>query len=108
MRSLFITGATVIPVPAGDDAPLPSAMDIESYIERLESILNQHDFFETWSVQNIEVFENISTVISTYEARANINDAEPLKRGINLIHLYKDGKRWKFVNMLWKDNTSYK
>lgn len=64
MRSLFIPGARLFPNSAVGNNSQPSAIDIDSYSQRLAAFLSQHDFFETGFIHQIEVFGNIASVIS--------------------------------------------
>ena len=73
MRSLFLPGASLVPSSAVSGASPPSAIDIEAYVQRLAGFLSQRDFFETGFVHRVEVYGNIASVISTYEARHTPN-----------------------------------
>jgi hypothetical protein len=105
MRSLFVPGASLVPSSVVCGTSLPSAIDIEAYIQRLAGFLSQYDFFETGLIHHIEVYGNIASVISTYEARHTPNEPEPFRRGVNFILLLSDGNRWWLTSMIWKDET---
>ncbi len=103
LRSLFISGAKIIPSSVVNGAAPQSAVEIDAYIERLAGFLGQHDFFETGIIQHVEVYDHIASVISTYEARHTPEDPLPFKRGVNYIHLLNDGTRWRLAGMIWCD-----
>ena len=102
-RSLFSPGASLVPSSVVCSASLPSATSIESYVQRLVDFLSQHDFYETGFIHRIEVYGNIASVISTYEARHTINESEPFKRGVNFIQMLNNGNRWWITSMVWRD-----
>jgi len=61
-----------------------------------------NDFFEVEIARRIDLFGNIAHVWSAYEARPNLDDAEPERRGINSIQLFKDAERgWRIIAMIW-------
>ena len=54
------------------------------------------------TARRIDVFGNMAHVWSVYEARTHPDDAEPERRGINSIQLYRDEHgRWSILNMIW-------
>jgi hypothetical protein len=105
MRSLFAPGASLVPSSVVCGTSPPSAIDIEAYIQRLAGFLSQHDFFETSFTHHIEVYGNIASVISTYEARHTPNESEPFRRGVNFIQMLNDGNRWWLTSMIWRDEN---
>ena len=59
-------------------------------------------FFEVETARRIDRFGNIAHVWSAYEARTDPADAEPERRVINSIQLFRDpDKGWRIVAMLW-------
>jgi len=104
MRSLFIPGAYVTICPAaGSRVRSTTTMGVEAYIENLARFLKDRDFYEMGIIRHTEIFGNIASVISTYEARKSSDEEEPLKRGVNFIHLCYDNDRWLITNMIWRD-----
>ena len=62
----------------------------------------ENDFFEIEIARRIDLFGNIAHVWSAYEARAALDDAQPERRGINSIQLFKDpDKGWRIMAMIW-------
>ncbi len=48
------------------------------------------------------MFGNIAHVWSAYEARRSPDDAEPERRGINSMQLFRDADAgWRIVAMIW-------
>jgi hypothetical protein len=84
-----------------DGRPWCKSMSIEDYIADTASFLESTDFFEIEVAREVQRFGNVASVRSVYEARAHPEDAEPIKRGVNFIHLYHDGSRWWIMNIIW-------
>lgn len=82
-----------------DDAgrPAKKAMGLADYARDTQPFFDENDFFEIETDRRIDVFGNIAHVWSAYEARRGPNDAEPERRGINSIQLFKDPEDWKSV-----------
>jgi hypothetical protein len=105
VRSLFAPGASLVPSSVVCGTSPPSAFGIEAYVQRLAEFLSQHDFFETGFIHRIEVYGNIASVISTYEARRTPDESEPFRRGVNFILMLNDGNRWWLTSMIWRDEN---
>ena len=97
MRSLFISGARLIP--AGGAAP--RVLTVDEYITGAGSRLEQNGFFEREVSNKVETFGHITHTFSTYESRHTAEDATPFSRGINSIQLFNDGTRWWIVTVYW-------
>src|SRR5213592_696453 len=108
-RSLFYHGARVIPtatVPGRNDVGLePQMLDVEGYIARVEPLLQQ-GFYEKEIARRTEQFGRIAHVWSTYESRHNADDPKPFVRGINVIQLFNDGRRWWILSIYWQHETA--
>jgi hypothetical protein len=65
-------------------------------------------FFEREISRKADCWGNICQVFSTYEGRHLPADAKPFVRGINAIHLVKDGNRWWVVNVFWDQESPEK
>lgn len=80
-------------------------MGLDDYARDTTPFFAAHDFYEIETARRIDLFGNIAHVWSAYEARASLDDAEPERRGINSIQLFRDPERgWRIVAMLW-DNA---
>lgn len=78
-------------------------MNTEEFRERTTPILQENDFYEIEIHKKVDRFGNMAQVFSTYEAKHHPDDTELIKRGINSIQLYHDGKRWWIMSVLWDD-----
>ncbi len=118
LRSLFIDGARLMPTnprpapgsppasPAADaDEFATEVLDVESFVERIDTYLEGQGFFEREVARRAEGFGHIMHVFSTYEARHDEGDPEPFARGINSIQLMNDGRRWWVVSIFWESES---
>ncbi|UCG62310.1 MAG: hypothetical protein JSV52_03230 [Candidatus Zixiibacteriota bacterium] len=104
MRSLFIPGAyVVICLSSKSKGATATVMGIDTYIENLARFLRDNDFHEIGIIHRTEIFGNIASVISTYEARHSPDEKDPMKRGVNFIHLCQDSGAWLITSMIWRD-----
>ncbi|GAA5442060.1 hypothetical protein Misp06_00221 [Microbulbifer sp. NBRC 101763] len=103
-QNLFTSYAKVIRTSADSNGePQSLVMDIQDYPDNFQELIGERAFYED-EIQNIiEVFGNIAHAFSTYEAWKDEERTQFLKRGINSIQLYHDGKSWKITNMIWDD-----
>lgn len=87
-----------------DEAGRPACriMGLADYARDTTPFFAENDFFEVETARRIDLFGNIAHVWSAYEARRALDDAEPERRGINSIQLFKDPERgWRIIAMLW-------
>lgn len=85
-----------------DGRPAMTAMGLADYARDTTDFFMTHDFFEVEIARRTDLFGNIAHVWSAYEARAALDDAEPERRGINSIQLFRDPARgWRIMAMLW-------
>lgn len=102
-RSLFITGARLIPTGVRQTGEVGSrVLTPDDYIQRSAPFLEKEGFFEHEISRRAEQFGNIAHIFSTYESRHVKDDAKPFARGINSIQLMNDGKRWWIVTVFWQ------
>ncbi|MEA3047821.1 MAG: hypothetical protein QOJ53_2153 [Sphingomonadales bacterium] len=88
-----------------DGRPACRIMSLADYARDTTPFFAEHDFYEIETARRIDLFGNIAHVWSAYEARAALDDAEPERRGINSIQLFRDpDEGWRIVAMLW-DNA---
>ena len=102
MRSLFITGARLIPTgprPAGYGSRV---LSVDEYIQRSSAFFEKEGFYEREISRVSEQFGQIAHVFSTYDSKHDPGDAKPFARGINSIQLMNDGKRWWIVTVFWQ------
>jgi hypothetical protein len=87
-----------------DEAGRPARriMGLADYARDTTPFFAGNDFFEIETARRIDLFGNIAHVWSAYEARTALDDAEPERRGINSIQLFKDAERgWRIIAMIW-------
>ncbi len=83
-------------------APWMKIMGRDDYVADTTPYFLANDFYEVETARRIDVFGNMAQVWSVYEARRAPDDAEPERRGINSIQLYRDAEgRWSIVSMIW-------
>lgn len=64
--------------------------------------LKKEGFYERESHRNVQRYDAIAHVLSTYESRRAAADPTPFQRGINSIQLLFDGHRWWVVTIYWQ------
>lgn len=86
-----------------DGTPQALVMTIQDYPKNFRKLLDGVGFYERETHCNVDVFGNMAHAFSTYEAWADAAQTEFIKRGINSIQFYNDGRTWRIVNMIWDD-----
>ena len=82
--------------------PVMKMMSVEQYARDTAPYFAANDFFEVEIGRRIDLFGNIAQVWSAYEAKSALDDAEPERRGINSIQLFRDAELgWRIVSMIW-------
>ena len=82
--------------------PHMKAMSLDEYALDTTPFFAANDFYEIETSRRIDLFGNIAHVWSHYEARTAPGDAEPERRGINSIQLFRDAEwGWRIVHMIW-------
>jgi len=85
-----------------DGTPWMKIMGREGYVADTTPYFMANDFFEIETGRRIDVLGNMAHVWSSYEARRSPDDAEPERRGVNSIQLFRDGDGlWSIVAMIW-------
>lgn len=84
-----------------DGRPWIRVMTLDDYIVDTTPFFAENDFYEVEIGRHVDRFGNVAQVRSAYEARRHPDDADLLKRGVNLIQLYNDGVRWWIISVLW-------
>ena len=102
-RNLFFENGHLMSIKLNDNKEcISKPMNIEAYILILDKFLKTIDFYEYGLNYKINIMRNIADVYSEYEAKNSLEE-EPIKKGVNLVHLVNDGHRWRILNMLWQD-----
>ena len=88
-----------------DEGGRPVALSFsgEAYEANARALLAETPFYEVETERRVVRFGNIAQVFSAYEARTAPEGGELIKRGMNLAHLYHDGRRWWLMHLLWDD-----
>jgi hypothetical protein len=82
--------------------PQKLSMTLDEYQANTTPFFAENDFYEIETSRRIDHFGNIAHVWSNYEARRTPDDAEPERRGINSIQLFKDPDQgWRIIHMIW-------
>lgn len=85
--------------------PAMKAMSLDDYARDTQPFFDANAFYEIETERRIDLFGNIAHVWSAYEARSDLDDAEPERRGINSIQLFRHPDHgWRIVAMIW-DNA---
>lgn len=90
-----------------DGRPACKVMGIDDYARDTTPFFAENDFFEVEIDRRVDLFGNMAHVWSAYEARNALDDAEPERRGINSIQLFKDPDQgWRIVSMIWDNERA--
>jgi hypothetical protein len=105
-RSLFISGARLIPADrAKDGSYYVKSFSPDDYAQMADPYFSKNGFAEREVARKSERYGNIMQIFSTYESRHDPKDAQPFARGINSFQLFYDGKRWWVVTIYWQEET---
>ena len=87
--------------------PKMKMMGLDDYARDTAPYFAEHDFYEIETGRRIDLFGNVAQVWSAYEARRSPDDAEPERRGINSIQLFKSPEAgWRIVSMIWDNERA--
>ena len=92
-----------------DEAGRPACkiMSPADYARDTNPFFAANDFHEVEIARRIDLFGNIAHVWSACEARNSLDDAEPERRGINSIQLFRDPERgWRIMSMIWDNERA--
>ena len=82
--------------------PTMKMMGLEEYAANTTPFFAANAFYEIETARRIDVVGNMAHVWSNYEARTSLDDAEPERRGINSIQLFRDPDQgWRIISMIW-------
>jgi hypothetical protein len=103
-RSLYIKDLRFVMVEYDKDGkPDPQIVDHQAFVDGSNASLSK-GFYEKEIHRVTERFGPIAHVWSTYDTRRT-ETGPIIKRGINSIELFWDGKRWWIANAIWTDET---
>lgn len=87
--------------------PQMLSMTLDDYQANTTPFFMANAFYEVETSRRILVFGNIAHVWSNYEARGTPDAAEPERRGINSIQLFRHADLgWRIIHMIWDNERS--
>ena len=101
LKSLFIKEGMLI-----NNNGDPLIFTIDQFVDAIDyqvSAGSLKSFSEREVAERTEIFGKIAHRFSTYEARFNPDDPEPLAIGINSIQFIKVGDSWHVSSLIWND-----
>ncbi len=72
--------------------------DIETMIDQTESFYKPLGFYEIELDKKVIRHHQLASVYSTFEVKHDLQDEQPLMRGINHFQLLHDGDRWWIIS----------
>lgn len=105
-RSLFVPEARLIPTGRRPDGTASlRALTVDEYARNIGPQLERGGFFERELGRKVERFGNVVHLMSAYDSKRTLADAQPFARGVNSFQLWFDGKRWYVVTIYWQAET---
>jgi hypothetical protein len=87
--------------------PAIKVMGLADYARDTRPFFDANPFYEIETARRIDLFGNMAHVWSHYEARTSPDDAEPERRGINSIQLFRHPDHgWRIISMIWDNERS--
>jgi hypothetical protein len=83
--------------------PVAFSFSVDEYEENARILLADRHFHEIETARRTIRFGNLAQVFSAYEARTAPRGGALIKRGLNLAHLFHDGRRWWLMHLIWDD-----
>ena len=84
-------------------SPVAFSFSVNGYREATAPLLAGMDFYEVEIARRTVRFGNVAQLFSAYEARDKREGGALIKRGMNMIHLFDDGRRWWIMHVIWDD-----
>ena len=76
----------------------------QEFVDEADGSLVKEGFTERELGRSIQRYGNVATVLSSYEGK-NASTGKVITRGVNIVQLYFDGKRWWILSMVWDQET---
>ena len=103
-RSIFHPDARLVRTRLDEEGkPVAFSFSVDEYEANVRGLLSDVHFHEIETARRTVRFGNVAQAFSTYEARTAPQGGELIKSGMNLAHLYHDGRRWWLMHLLWDD-----
>ena len=106
-RSLMAPGARLVPTnrtPSGEGRI--RNWSVEEYIAAADPGLVSAGLFEAELGRRLERYGNVVHLMSAYDSKRTLADAQPFARGVNSFQLWFDGSRWYEVSIFWEAETA--
>ena len=103
LRSLFVpSGRIVVGIPPGGTHLADVVfLSLDQYADGSDAQTAKEGFFDRNPANEVEQFGVMAHVYSTYESRANPEEANPTARGIKSFELLHRADRWYIVQVYW-------
>lgn len=100
-RNLHAPDAHLIPIEKNDDGTrVARVMTPDEFIASRSKFFAKQDFFEWETAREERRYGSLAQVWSSYDAGTEPGGA-PIRRGVNSIQLWHDGKRWWILSISW-------
>lgn len=105
-RSLFVPDARLIPTGKRPDGTRTiRALTVDEYARNIGPQLERGGFFERELGRKVERYGSVVHLMSAYDSKRTLADAQPFARGVNSFQLWNDGTRWYVVTIFWEGET---
>ena len=81
-------------------------MDAAGYARSARALITDIGFFEVETHHEAFVYGDVAHVLSHYEAYADEQGGDPIKKGVNSIQLLRVHGRWQVFSMIWDDEVN--
>lgn len=103
MRQLFTPDARLFPYVKGQDGKwAPHILTLEDWITRVAQ--RGDKVYERQVKYSVDHYGHNALLWSCYEFRET-PDGKPIARGINSMQVVFDGSQWKFIEILWEQES---
>lgn len=103
LRSLFADDGRMIAARTNDAGGSdPVVLKVDDFIETSREYLDGAGLVESEISRRVEQFGNLAHVLSTYQSKRRVSDAEPYARGIYSFQLIDTGDGWRIVSLFWE------
>ena len=105
-RSLFIPDARLIPTgQRADGTRTHRAMTVEDYVRTVGPARERGGVFERELGRREARYGSVVHLMSAYDSKRSLADAQPFARGVNSIQLWFDGTRWYVVTIFLESES---
>ena len=103
-RSLMSPHARLIPtgISRATGQAVHPALTADEYVSQVGPQLESGGFYERELGRKVERYGNIVHLMSAYDSKRTLQDAQPFTRGVNSFQLWFDGRRWWVLTIFWE------